>query len=90
VNNITTVISNKGEIMNISKIQRLSEQYAELKVFHTACNNDYVELSIGKQQYGFGTILGFNATKLIVIKLRHTLLEAMKMLEKEIKKETAE
>jgi hypothetical protein len=76
--------------MNISKIQRLSEQYAELKDFHTACNNDYVELVIGKHQYGFDATLSSNTTKLIVVKLRHVLLEAMKMLEKEIKKETAE
>ena len=73
--------------MNVNKICGLSEQYAELKAFHSACNSDVVELSINKSAYNLGTMLSSNATQSIICEIRHILLKRIQVIEQEIKGE---
>lgn len=76
--------------MNVAKIQRLSEQYADLVRFHKVCNCNGAELTVNDSETNIpGIALNYNITRLIITDVRVSLLRRISEMENEIKKEAA-
>ncbi len=72
--------------MNIGKIQMLSKEHAELKIFHDSCCYEGVQLTVD----GGGvptTTLSSRTTKRIIIAVRKAILEELDRIEMGIKAE---
>lgn len=76
--------------MNMSKIQRLSKQHADLSKFYKVCIRNGAELTVKDSETGIpGSLLDYNTTRLIISDVRISLLASLDGIEKEIKKESA-
>lgn len=73
--------------MNVSKIQKLSEQHKSLKQFHEVCNHNNVELSVKVAGQSNATDLDYVAAKTIIAKVRGILLDRIKAIEENITQE---
>lgn len=73
--------------MNVSKIQRLSQQHKMLKTFHETCNRHDVELTIKEAIHpNPGGILSMDVTQSIIVEVRHIILKRIEEVEEEIRK----
>jgi hypothetical protein len=74
--------------MNVSKIERLSKQYADLTKFHKMCNCHGARLTVDDSETSLsGITLNYNTTRLIIADVRGSLLANMEKIETEIKEE---
>ena len=75
--------------MNVSKIQKLSEQHQSLQEFHKVCNHNDVELSVKVSAQSTTAILDYIASKSIIVRVRSIVLNRVCEIEKEIREEVA-
>jgi len=73
--------------MNVSKIQILSEEHAELKIFHDSCCYEVAQLTVGGGGVPSAS-LSSRTTHRIIIAVRKALFKQLDKIEAEIKKET--
>ena len=72
--------------MNIGKIQMLSEEHAELKIFHDSCCYEVAQLTVDGGGVPTAT-LSSRTTKRIIITVRKAILEELDRIEMGIKAE---
>ena len=76
--------------MNVSKIQKLSQQHADLTGFHKVCNCNGAELTVQDSERNIqGITLNYNTTRLIISDVRVSLLKRIAEMEIAIGKEAA-